>query len=91
MLRELCGKIFPPSVGAYTLDLLASLHLSPSLKAIKSFNSVRLVLEIVRNGETGLVIDEASDVQVTFSNRRCAHWSIKIGVNQLKDLSSTLL
>ena len=73
------------------LDLLASLRLSPSLKAIKSFNSVRLVLEVVRDGETGLVINEASDVQVTFSNRRCAHWSVEIGVNQLEDFSSTLL
>ena len=40
------------------VDLLASLRLSPSLKAIESFNSVRLVLEVVRDSETGLVIDE---------------------------------
>ena len=56
-LSELVGRIFPPSIRADLLDLLASLSLSPRFEVKERLDRVRLMLKVVGTSETRVIVD----------------------------------
>ena len=89
-LSELVGRIFPPSIRADLLDLLASLSLSPCLIVKERFDGVRLVLKVVDTSKTRVIVNETGKVSLP-SDSLCTHRSIEVRMDELENFSRTLL